>query len=89
MKGMKSQNGKFQFADIQAFAFGGDLSKPLDKREVMVSHVVKTGGHVDKEKWVEIAASYMLKMGFSEQNQRAYVLHDDADAPHIHIVATS
>ena len=43
---------------------------------------------VDKDKWVEIADAYMLKMGFSEHNQRVYVLHDDADGQHIHIVAS-
>lgn len=38
--------------------------------------------------WVAIADDYMQRMGFAEAHPRAYVLHDDADGQHIHIVAS-
>lgn len=38
--------------------------------------------------WVAVADDYMRRMGFSEAHPRAYVLHDDADGQHIHIVAS-
>ncbi len=38
--------------------------------------------------WVAIADDYMQRMGFTESHPRAYVLHDDKDGQHIHIVAS-
>lgn len=38
--------------------------------------------------WVAITDDYMQRMGFTESHPRAYVLHDDADGQHIHIVAS-
>ncbi|EIB9348259.1 relaxase/mobilization nuclease domain-containing protein [Salmonella enterica] len=38
--------------------------------------------------WAIIADDYMKRMGFSETHLRAYVLHDDKDGQHIHIVAS-
>ena len=38
--------------------------------------------------WAIIADDYMKRMGFSETHLRAYVLHDDKDGQHIHIIAT-
>lgn len=38
--------------------------------------------------WSEIADDYMSRMGFSETHLRCYVLHDDAAAQHIHIIAS-
>lgn len=40
------------------------------------------------QKWKQIADDYMKRMGFSETHLRAYVLHDDKDGQHIHIVAS-
>lgn len=40
------------------------------------------------QKWKQIANDYMKRMGFSETHLRAYVLHDDKDGQHIHIVAS-
>lgn len=45
------------------------------------------GEKIDDEKWVEIADEYMSAMGFTEQHQRTYVLHDEADGQHVHIIA--
>ncbi|MCU1795025.1 relaxase/mobilization nuclease domain-containing protein [Pectobacterium polaris] len=38
--------------------------------------------------WSEIANDYMSRMGFSETHLRCYVLHDDVDGQHIHIIAS-
>jgi len=38
--------------------------------------------------WVAIADDYMQRMGFTESHPRAFVLHDDVDGQHIHIVAS-
>lgn len=35
-----------------------------------------------------LADDYMKRMGFSDTHLRAYVLHDDKDGQHIHIVAS-
>ncbi|MCA6955118.1 relaxase/mobilization nuclease domain-containing protein [Pectobacterium polaris] len=38
--------------------------------------------------WSKIADDYMAHMGFSETHLRCYVLHDDVDGQHIHIIAS-
>lgn len=38
--------------------------------------------------WSYIADDYMARMGFSETHLRCYVLHDDDDGQHIHIIAS-
>ncbi len=38
--------------------------------------------------WAIIADDYMSRMGFSETHLRCYVLHDDEDGQHIHIIAS-
>lgn len=38
--------------------------------------------------WAIIADDYMTRMGFSETHLRCYVLHDDKDGQHIHIIAS-
>ncbi|MBA0198451.1 relaxase/mobilization nuclease domain-containing protein [Pectobacterium brasiliense] len=38
--------------------------------------------------WSEIADDYMARMGFAETHLRCYILHDDADGQHIHIIAS-
>ncbi|MGI8489942.1 relaxase/mobilization nuclease domain-containing protein [Pectobacterium sp. S5] len=38
--------------------------------------------------WSKIADDYMSRMGFSETHLRCYVLHDDVDGQHIHIIAS-
>ncbi|EPA0526320.1 relaxase/mobilization nuclease domain-containing protein [Escherichia coli] len=41
-----------------------------------------------KSEWAIIADDYMTRMGFSETHLRCYVLHDDEDGQHIHIIAS-
>ncbi|KHT18893.1 relaxase/mobilization nuclease domain-containing protein [Pectobacterium brasiliense] len=38
--------------------------------------------------WSEIADDYMSRMGFAETHLKCYILHDDADGQHIHIIAS-
>ncbi|MBG0751105.1 hypothetical protein Q7O_004507 [Pectobacterium carotovorum subsp. carotovorum PCCS1] len=38
--------------------------------------------------WAIIADDYMKRIGFSETHLRCYVLHDDTDGQHIHIIAS-
>ncbi|MBA5236918.1 relaxase/mobilization nuclease domain-containing protein [Pectobacterium aroidearum] len=38
--------------------------------------------------WSKIADDYMARMDFSETHLRCYVLHDDIDGQHIHIIAS-
>lgn len=46
------------------------------------------GDQVSKETWAKIGDRYMEKMGFSDAHQRVYVLHDDKEGQHIHVVAS-
>ncbi|MEL4889432.1 relaxase/mobilization nuclease domain-containing protein [Pectobacterium betavasculorum] len=61
-----------------------DVAKPvwhnslrLPKNEALTS-----------SKWEIIADDYMKRIGFSETHLRCYVLHDDVDGQHIHIIAS-
>lgn len=40
------------------------------------------------EDWNKQADDYMQRMGFTDKHQRAYIMHDDEDGQHIHIVAS-
>lgn len=61
-----------------------DVKKPVWHQALRLPK----GEKVTKEKWREIAADYMKRMGFSELNPHAIFLHDDPDGRHIHIVAS-
>lgn len=37
--------------------------------------------------WAAFADDYMARMGFTETHLRCYILHDDSDGQHIHIIA--
>ncbi|EEU9260343.1 relaxase/mobilization nuclease domain-containing protein [Escherichia coli] len=61
-----------------------DLAKPVWHNSLRLP---KNEALTDAQ-WSEIADDYMSRMGFSETHLRAYVLHDDKDGQHIHIVAS-
>ncbi|EFV0794969.1 relaxase/mobilization nuclease domain-containing protein [Salmonella enterica] len=46
------------------------------------------GESLTAKQWSCIADDYMTRMGFSETHLRCYILHDDEDGQHIHIVAS-
>lgn len=61
-----------------------DVSKPVWHNSLRLP----VGESLPMQKWKQIADDYMKRMGFSETHLRAYVLHDDKDGQHIHIVAS-
>lgn len=61
-----------------------DVEKPVWHNSLRLPE----GEKLSPEKWAEIGDAYMQKMGFSENHQRVYVLHDDKAGQHIHIVAS-
>lgn len=71
----------------------GITRKVLTKRKIEkpVWHQtlrLPAGEKLPTEKWIEIADEYMSLMGFTGLHMRSYVLHDDEDGQHIHIVAS-
>ncbi|HHS9970316.1 TPA: relaxase/mobilization nuclease domain-containing protein, partial [Raoultella ornithinolytica] len=61
-----------------------DVNKPVWHNSLRLP----VGEGLPMQKWKQIADDYMKRMGFSETHLRAYVLHDDKDGQHIHIVAS-
>lgn len=61
-----------------------DVSKPVWHNSLRLP----VGESLPMQKWKQIADDYMNRMGFSETHLRCYVLHDDKDGQHIHIVAS-
>lgn len=46
------------------------------------------GETLSVRKWAAFADDYMARMGFTETHLRCYILHDDTDGQHIHIIAS-
>ncbi|BEO06370.1 relaxase/mobilization nuclease domain-containing protein [Serratia marcescens] len=61
-----------------------DVSKPVWHNSLRLP----AGESLPLQRWKLLADDYMKRMGFSETHLRAYVLHDDKDGQHIHIVAS-
>lgn len=61
-----------------------DIEKPVWHNSLRLPK----GERLSEKKWVEIADDYMQEMGFELEHMRSYVLHDDDDGQHIHIVAS-
>lgn len=61
-----------------------DVSKPVWHNSLRLT----LGEQLTTEQWKLLADDYMKRMGFSETHLRAYVLHDDREGQHIHIVAS-
>ncbi|EGC2151673.1 TPA: relaxase/mobilization nuclease domain-containing protein [Serratia marcescens] len=61
-----------------------DISKPVWHNSLRLP----SGESLPITQWKHIADDYMKRMGFSETHLRAYVLHDDREGQHIHIVAS-
>jgi hypothetical protein len=68
----------------QSRALREDIEKPVWHNSLRLPK----GEKLDPEKWATIADDYMKKMGFGELHQRAYILHNDDDGQHIHIIAS-
>lgn len=61
-----------------------DIKKPVWHNSLRLPK----GEHIEPAKLAEIADDYMRRMGFTDFHQRLYVLHDDPDGQHVHIVAS-
>lgn len=61
-----------------------DVSKPVWHNSLRLP----AGESLPIQQWKLLADDYMKRMGFSETHLRAYVLHDDKNGQHIHIVAS-
>ena len=61
-----------------------DVNKPVWHNSLRLP----LGEQLTTEQWKLLADDYMKCMGFSETHLRAYVLHDDREGQHIHIVAS-
>lgn len=75
-----------------------DLIAEFDSTKQLRPNVAKAVWHnslrlpkneaLTNSEWANIADDYMARMGFSETHLRCYVLHDDEDGQHIHIIAS-
>ncbi len=70
------------------FGYSRRMRQEIEKPVWHNSLRLPEGEKIDRDKWITIADRYMQKMGFNESHQRAYVLHDDKDGQHIHIIAS-
>ncbi|MGZ2995699.1 relaxase/mobilization nuclease domain-containing protein [Pseudomonas aeruginosa] len=46
------------------------------------------GEKLSPSRWCQIADEYLRRMGFSDFHQRAYILHDEEEGQHVHIIAS-
>lgn len=60
-----------------------DIEKPVSHNCLRLPQ----GERLTSAEWSIIADDFMSQMGFTDKNQRVYVLHDDADGQHIHLIA--
>lgn len=61
-----------------------DIKKPVWHEALRLPD----GEQLQPEKWNEIADDFMKRLGFADTHPRAYILHDDKEGQHIHIVAS-
>ncbi|EGY9193699.1 relaxase/mobilization nuclease domain-containing protein [Salmonella enterica] len=61
-----------------------DVAKPVWHNSLRLPK----GESLTAKQWSYIADDYMARMGFSETHLRCYILHDDEDGQHIHIIAS-
>lgn len=61
-----------------------DVEKPVWHQSLRLPK----GEKISNEKWAAVADDYMTRMGFSDDHQRTYILHDDEKGQHIHIIAS-
>lgn len=67
-----------------SLAIRPDVKKPVWHNSLRLIKDEK----ISNEKWDEIGEDYMKQMGFTDSHQRVYMLHDDDEGQHIHIVAS-
>jgi hypothetical protein len=68
----------------QARVLRPDVGKPVWHNSLRLP----AGERLAPEKLAQIGDEYMRRLGFSDLHQRTYVLHDDPEGQHIHIIAS-
>lgn len=61
-----------------------DVTKPVWHNSLRLPK----GETLSARQWAAFVDDYMTRMGFTETHLRCYILHDDADGQHIHIIAS-
>lgn len=70
------------------FAKSRRLRKDIEKPVWHNSLRLPKGERISDDQLKEVGDSYMKKMGFDDLHQKVFVLHDDPDGQHIHIIAS-
>ena len=60
-----------------------DVAKPVWHNSLRLPR----GETLSVRQWAAFADDYMTRMGFTETHLRCYIMHDDSDGQHIHIIA--
>ena len=60
-----------------------DIKKPVSHNCLRLP----VGERLTSAEWTTIADDFMSQMGFTDKNQRVYVLHNDDDGQHVHLIA--
>ena len=61
-----------------------DIGKPVWHNALRLP----AGDKITPQNWVILCDDYMNRMGFTLDHPRVYVLHDDAEGQHVHLVAS-
>ncbi|WP_097421489.1 relaxase/mobilization nuclease domain-containing protein [Escherichia coli] len=61
-----------------------DIPKPVWHNSLRLPK----GETLSARQWAAFTDEYMTRMGFTETHLRCYILHDDSDGQHIHIIAS-
>ncbi|EED9438095.1 relaxase/mobilization nuclease domain-containing protein [Salmonella enterica subsp. enterica] len=73
---------------ISAFESSKQLRPDVTKPVWHNSLRLPKGETLSARQWAVFADDYMTRMGFTETHLRCYILHDDTDGQHIHIIAS-
>jgi len=60
-----------------------DVAKPVWYNSLRLPK----GESLSTKQWAAFADDYMARMGFTDTHLRCYIMHDDSDGQHIHIIA--
>ncbi len=71
-----------EFAAVRALR--PDIGKPVWHNSLRLP----AGETLPPERWKTLCDDYMARMGFTRDHPRCYVMHDDAQGQHIHILAS-
>ena len=71
-----------EFAAVRALR--PDIGKPVWHNSLRLP----AGETLPPERWKTLCDDYMARMGFTPDHPRCYVMHNDAQGQHIHIVAS-